>query len=188
MLHDIKLDSLQTVTFDGAALEPLYHAPKISSNLVAKDELKIYNGNCHCGAVTYSVRSELLTQTGPPVCECDCSRVSAIFSFCARGLTPQIIGSNTLTIMQLQNGYLWIYPRIADVEVHGEEEAPFTDYIFGPRAIHRFCSICGSSMFNYLQDPQIDIRPVNVRSLNGLDAKRLNVVRNYKQPIVLSKD
>ncbi|MCJ1427907.1 hypothetical protein MMC29_005813 [Sticta canariensis] len=163
MLHDFKLDSLQTVSLNGAALEPLYHAPKTSSSLVAKDKLKIYNGNCHCGAVTYSVRSELLTQTGPPVCECDCS-------ICSR------------------NGYLWIYPRIADVEVHGEEEAPFTDYIFGQRAIHRFCSICGSSMFNYLQDPKINIRPVNVRTLNGLDAKRLNVVRNYKPPIVLSKD
>lgn len=191
MLHDIKMDSLQTVSLDGAALEPLYHAPKTSSNLVAKDELKIYNGNCHCGAVTYSVRSELLTQTGPPVCECDCSicsRVSVIFSLCARGLTPQIIGPTPLKIMQLQNGYLWIYPRIADVEVHNEEEAPFTDYIFGQAAIHRFCSICGSSMFNYLQDPKIDIRPVNVRTLNGLGAKRLNVVRNYKPPIVLFKD
>lgn len=97
MLHDIKVDSLQIVSFGGAALEPLYHAPKSFSNLVAKDELKIYNGNCHCGAVTYSVRSELLTQTGPPVCECDCSicsRVSSIFSFFARGLTPHIYWPN----------------------------------------------------------------------------------------------
>lgn len=82
MLHDIKLDSLQIVSFDGAALEPLYHAPQASSsNLVAKDGFKIYNGNCHCGAVTYSVLSEPLTETGPPVCECDCgicSRVSSI--------------------------------------------------------------------------------------------------------------
>lgn len=90
--------------------------------------------------------------------------------------------------MQLQNGYLWIYPRIADVEIHGEEETPLTDYIFGQQAIHRFCSICGSSMFNFLQNPKIDTRPVNVRTLNGLDAKSLNIVKNYKPPIVLLKD
>ena len=102
MLHDINIDSLQTVSFDGAALEPLYHAPKTSSNLVAKDEFKIYDGNCHCGAVTYSVRSELLTQTGPPVCECDCSicsRVSSSFFLCTRRLTPPIIGPTPLKTM-----------------------------------------------------------------------------------------
>lgn len=81
MLHDIKLDSLKTVSFDGAALEPLYHAPQASSDLVAKDGFKIYHGSCHCGAVTYSVLSELLTETGPPVCDCDCSICSRVSSF-----------------------------------------------------------------------------------------------------------
>ncbi|MCJ1261187.1 hypothetical protein MMC22_001051 [Lobaria immixta] len=150
MLHDIKLDSLKTVSFDGAALEPLYHAPQASSDLVARDGFKIYHGSSHCGAVTYSVLSELLTETGPP------------------------------------NGYLWIYPRIADVEVHGEDA--FTDYIFGQRTIHRFCSVCGSSMFNYPQTPKINMRALNVRTLNELDVKRLDIVRNYKPTIVFFED
>lgn len=84
MLQDIKLDSLQTVSFDGAAVEPFYIAPKASSNLVAKEGFKIYDGNCHCGAVTYSVLSEPLIETGTPVAECDCSicsRVSTLSHF-----------------------------------------------------------------------------------------------------------
>lgn len=83
MLHDVNLDSLKKVSFDGVGLEPRYHAPQVSSKLVAKDGFKIYHGNCHCGAVTYSVQSEPFTETGPPVCECDCSicsRVSPVFS------------------------------------------------------------------------------------------------------------
>lgn len=81
MLHDFKLDSLHTTSFDGAALEPFYHTPQASSSLVAKDGSKIYDGNCHCGAITYSVLSEPLTETGPPVCECDCSICSRVSPF-----------------------------------------------------------------------------------------------------------
>lgn len=69
MLHDVKLVSLQTISLDGAALAPLDHTPQASSNLVAKDRFKIYDGNCYCDAVTYSVLSELNAKIGPPFCE-----------------------------------------------------------------------------------------------------------------------
>lgn len=43
-------------------------------------------------------------------------------------------------------------------------------------------------MFNYFQDPKRDMRSVNVRTLNELDVKGLNVIRNYRPPIVLFED
>lgn len=55
-------------SLDGAALAPLDHTPQASSNLVAKDRFKIYDGNCYCDAVTYSVLSELSAEIGPPLC------------------------------------------------------------------------------------------------------------------------
>lgn len=56
-----------------------------------------------------------------------------------------------------------------------EGESTLTDYIFGKRAIHRFCGTCGVSLFNKLQDTKIDIAPVNARTLNGIDVQDLNV-------------
>ncbi|MCJ1462066.1 hypothetical protein MMC07_000666 [Pseudocyphellaria aurata] len=161
MFHDANLDSLEKASFDGVGLEPVYHAPQVFSNLVAKDGFKIYHGNCHCGAVTYSVQSEPFTETGPPVRECDCS-------ICSR------------------NGYLTIYPRIADVEIHGEDA--LTGYAFGERTTHKFCSLCGTSLFNYINNPKQDMRCVNIRTLNELDVKRLNIVSNYAPPIVFFED
>lgn len=43
-------------------------------------------------------------------------------------------------------------------------------------------------MFNYLQEPKLNMRPINVRTLNGLDVKRLNIVKDYKPPMVFFDD
>jgi len=76
-LKDIDLDALEVENFKGADLEPPYKPPLLSSALKeAEDVLKVYDGNCHCGAVTYRVKTKQLTETEVISCNCSlCSRV-----------------------------------------------------------------------------------------------------------------
>lgn len=67
-------------------------------------------------------------------------------------------------------------------------EGGLTNYIFGERAIHRFCSNCGVSMFNKLQESKVDMLPINVRTLNGVDPKALNIEKGYMPEIVFKED
>ena len=75
------------MNFDGLALEPAYETPQHPTGLIPEEGEQIYGGNCHCGAVTYSLRSKPLTKDGPKVATCDCS-------ICARVcFKPWLIGS-----------------------------------------------------------------------------------------------
>lgn len=73
VIHDVKLDNLQVVDFDGLALRPAYVTPQYPTGLTAEEGEHIYGGSCHCGAVTYSLKSKALTRDGPKVATCDCS-------------------------------------------------------------------------------------------------------------------
>jgi hypothetical protein len=77
-----------------------------------------YKANCHCGAVTFTIRT--LSLSDQQVTRCDCS-------ICNR------------------NGYLLVHLKRGDVEFHtGVHD--MASYSFGnKRGAHKFCAKCGSS-------------------------------------------
>lgn len=82
---DIDLVSLVIEPFKGADLDPPYQPPKPSHGpRDGEDGLEIYDGNCHCGAVSYIVQSKPLNDIGVLSCNCSlCSRVR-LFPFLLR--------------------------------------------------------------------------------------------------------
>ncbi|RYP54658.1 hypothetical protein DL768_000594 [Monosporascus sp. mg162] len=102
-----------------------------------------------------------------------------------------------------RHGYIWIYPSKEQVEIQGEEN--LGAYAFGTHAWPKtFCKTCGVPVHNELQaltDEQLgkfseDVRnfilghahmkPINIRLLNGINTKELNVSRvdGYSRPPV----
>ena len=66
-------------SYDGAKLEPSYQAPKPSSHVAkskGEEDLEVYEGSCHCGAVIYTVKTKPLTEAEVTFCNCSiCGRV-----------------------------------------------------------------------------------------------------------------
>ena len=148
----VDLDALEVVPYPGAGLEPQYKVPDAVAKypIDAGDGQKIYGGNCHCGAVTYTARIKPLEEQ--EVRECNCS-------ICSR------------------NGYMWIYPTKGQVDIQGKDA--LVGYGFNKKlAMHQFCGTCGTSIFNFtdgFSEEMRDIRPVNVRTMNGVDIKALKI-------------
>ncbi|MCJ1258599.1 hypothetical protein MMC24_006432 [Lignoscripta atroalba] len=148
-IRDIDLDALGIKTYDGASLlQPPYQPPKVQSHFsTIEEDLKVYDGSCHCGAVTLSVKSKPLTDIKVETCDC---------SICSR------------------NGDIWIYPSKDSVAIHGEDA--LTSYSFAKKTCsHRFCGTCGVMVYNEILDPNADIKPINVRTLNGVDLETLKI-------------
>jgi hypothetical protein len=84
MLKDVDLEVLEIKTFKGAEVGDKCQPPQslTQEKDEAEDKLKIYNGNCHCGAVHYTVKTKPLTEQKVMSCNCSlCSRVCTPFSF-----------------------------------------------------------------------------------------------------------
>jgi hypothetical protein len=83
-----------------AAVEPLYKAPPFPAHPDAdklQPDQKIYNGNCHCGAVTYAVKTKSLEEQKVMSCNCSlCSRVSLSLSL-SLFVSPSIYQTSKLT-------------------------------------------------------------------------------------------
>ncbi|KAG9029672.1 hypothetical protein FRB95_005013 [Tulasnella sp. JGI-2019a] len=108
-----------------------------------------YKGNCHCGALQYTVVLPRSLEAKPAwVVSCNCS-------ICTR------------------NGYLLVYPLVKDVTFTKGSLEDTKGYEFGnKRASHRFCPNCGSSVF--VDDVKNSgILAVNIRHLRGVDVKSL---------------
>ena len=83
MLRDIDLEGLDIQPFEGSSLGEKYQPPE--STAFEKDEVEggfeMYSGNCHCGAVKYTLKTKPLMDQKPMSCNCSlCSRVCASFS------------------------------------------------------------------------------------------------------------
>jgi hypothetical protein len=80
MLKDADFDSLEVEKFNGGDLEPKYQSPQLPAwEGEVEDGFKIYQGSCHCGAVTYAVKTKPLNETKVLSCNCSlCSRVRLI--------------------------------------------------------------------------------------------------------------
>ncbi|KAJ7709464.1 Mss4-like protein [Mycena rosella] len=175
MLRDVDFWGLKVEEGPGLATEVAYTPPvfpglaALAAEPLAEGE-KIYPGSCHCGAVTFAVKSPwLLETTGPAdvennqVLECDCSTC-------------------------MRHAGMWTYPRPlsrAPMEVSPPDALAL---YFNPQGKHfggtQFCRICGCGVSQKIVGPpaarvavlppnvqamireKCDIRPVHVRALN----------------------
>ncbi|MCJ1437089.1 hypothetical protein MMC27_006474 [Xylographa pallens] len=156
---------------NGAAHGPAYVPPKYPGPDIRteaeKGELKLYTGNCHCGAVVLSLKSKPLSEVH--VMEDDCS-------ICVR------------------NANLLIYPQTTHIAIHGSEH--LTGYVFGQRTYeHKFCSICGVSVCLKPLDPgeeytkdwpperrkeltqRLKTTTINIRVLQDVDVRDVKEVK-----------
>ena len=67
MLEGVNLTALEVKSFGGADIGPKYQPPEPPAP--KEEELKLYHGNCHCGAFRFNVRVPELTAVG----FCNCS-------------------------------------------------------------------------------------------------------------------
>ncbi|KAJ7481440.1 Mss4-like protein [Mycena latifolia] len=111
-------------------------------------ELKTYAGNCHCGAIKFTVQLPPLESTPTPLTSCGCS-------ICTK------------------KGYLFVVPRKSAVTVtkgggaDGLGAGVLKDYAFNSKQVaHRFCGTCGTPF---------GIFALNARMLNGVDLWGLDV-------------
>ncbi|PYH97883.1 hypothetical protein BO71DRAFT_317572 [Aspergillus ellipticus CBS 707.79] len=115
------------------------------------NESSFHKGNCHCGAVRFTVRvSPPLHEY--PVMNCNCS-------ICSR------------------NSYLLVYPNTEDFKLE-KGEGVLKDYRFNTRqGRHRFCGECGSSCFVQLPDESgpPPFVCVNVRMFEDFDFDKLKL-------------
>ncbi|KAJ6631811.1 Mss4-like protein [Mycena sp. CBHHK59/15] len=152
---DLDFASLPVNTsYKGSALEPAYQVPApVPAGPVPEGSTE-YNGNCHCGAVAYTLLSpEKITEL--TVTDCNCS-------ICSRDAT------------------LWIYPATTNVTFRGLES--LTEYTFAKKwTYHGFCKICGVAIYERFVGKRENgedralMRALNVRTMNGVDIKSLEV-------------
>lgn len=178
-LRDVDLDSLKIQPFDGGSLGAPYQPPKDFPALKTEvDEgLKLYHGNCHCGAITWTVKHKSLEEAEVTACNCSwCRRASPTVSFLPRAIA--LPKSSELCILTLsQNGEMWIYPPPETLALrHG---GAFTAYEFGSKRVrHLFCSTCGVSVGVSPKkewEAEMPVRPVNVRTIIDVDLESLKV-------------
>ncbi|MEZ5937198.1 MAG: GFA family protein [Hyphomonadaceae bacterium] len=111
------------------------------------------SGSCHCGAVKFSVETDL--GPGSSVFECNCSH-------CARkGLLLHFVSPDQFTLET--------------------PEAKLTEYRFNTHSIaHKFCPTCGVQGFATGKTPKTgrEMVAINVRCIEGVDLDALT-----RQPV-----
>ena len=107
-----------------------------------------YTGACHCGRITFEVRSEAPIDKAM---ECNCSICS-------------------------KRGYLLAFVPAAQVRVHAPE-ADIATYTFNKHHIrHQFCPVCGVAPFGRGADRDgNETFAINLRCLDGVDPRTLEI-------------
>ncbi|KAK6084989.1 glutathione-dependent formaldehyde-activating enzyme [Seiridium cupressi] len=137
---------------------------------VDSDGLKIYQGSCTCGAVSLTLKTKPLTEV--EIKEDNCST-------CVR------------------NAYIGVYPSKPQVETSPSSDSNASTYASGQGfSGSRFCKHCGVKVFSDLYGPpaelvatwpearqamvarKLNIKPLNVRALEGVDWDQLQVQRS----------
>ncbi|KAF7355970.1 GFA domain-containing protein [Mycena venus] len=148
-LADVDFDSLPAVlTTDGASKEPLYQIPEPVPVENVPEGSIVYHGNCHCGAVGFTlVTQDKITEAT----DCNCS-------ICSR------------------DAALWIYPLTTSITFKGLDS--LTEYTFANRnTFHGFCSICGVAIrerFTAIEDP---VMALNIRAMHGLNLSAVELTK-----------
>ncbi|KAJ7125254.1 Mss4-like protein [Mycena epipterygia] len=144
-LADIDLESLEVETRHGGALEPTYHAPEHEVDVAPEPGTVAYHGNCHCGAIAYTLQIPPLSL----VKTCNCS-------ICSR------------------DGVAWIYPQRKSMTIHSQDTTVEYTY-GRRRTMHAFCGHCGVAVWERFLDPARSDIGVNIRAINGVDWTTLTV-------------
>ncbi|KAJ7490477.1 Mss4-like protein [Mycena latifolia] len=149
-LADVDLSSFQILGCDGAAAEPHYQVPENLPAGPVADGTVVYNGNCHCGAIAYTLRSPERISTAT---DCNCS-------ICSR------------------EAALWTYPETSTVSYKNLEA--LVEYTFGKKTtLHGFCGICGVAIRERFVGAGRDTRmALNARTMNGVELATLEAKMN----------
>jgi len=151
MLRDISLSTLNDDIFHGKDLPPAYTLPIFPSHPDPEPGMQVYNGTCHCTAVTISVVFKQLAEL--EVLSCNCS-------LCSR------------------NGELYIYPKASQVVVHTGGDK-LSEYAFlSKESLHTFCRVCGVSVLVRVLEDGDPVCPVNGRVFEGVDVEGVKK-KNY---------
>ncbi|HKQ70242.1 MAG TPA: GFA family protein [Polyangiaceae bacterium] len=111
------------------------------------ERLKTYTGSCHCGKVRFEVELDLGGQF--IACNCSmCGRTGTLLTFVPSDKFKLLSGGDDLT-----------------------------DYQFNKKQIHHlFCATCGVKSFaKGIARDGSEMRAVNARCLEGVDADTLNI-------------
>ncbi|KAK0616514.1 Mss4-like protein [Immersiella caudata] len=166
---------LEIIPLDGAGWGAPHQAPKYTGPepTAEIEDGRIYYGSCHCGAVTLAVKTAPLDKDYPgDVLECACS-------------------------ICLKNGYIWLYTKVEQVALQGEEN--LGRYSFGSGVLAKtFCKTCGVHFTNdgvkLTEEEEAALpeaaqrrrkrmapwRPVNLRVLNDHN------IKDIKEPAKLT--
>jgi len=174
-IQGLDLWSLEIKTFNGADIGTPYVPPPFTGEDPTPADFenpKTYHGACHCGAVTTAVTVDGDLEAGTyknRIMECNCS-------FC-------------------RQGYVWIYPTSKQLAIHGRENV--FHYAFANHIWRKlFCKTCGVHIgsevnpdateediaalpeaYQKHRAAHLDVRPLNLRILAGLDVKKVETKR-----------
>lgn len=111
-------------------------------------EAKTYTGGCHCGAVRYTVTTDLAQ-----VVECNCSHCS-------------------------KKGFLLTFVPADQFRLETREEALTEYRFNTHKIAHLFCKTCGVQAHGQGEGPGgVKMAAVNVRCLDGVDKASLTVTQ-----------
>jgi len=110
-------------------------------------QLASYDGSCHCGAVTFTVKTPSLQDHNVMSCNC---------ASCVR------------------NGYLMIFPERKNVLFHSGYDK-MSSYV--KNNVQKFCSACGSSIVSEAKEVkgEIDAVALNVRMIKDINVDELKL-------------
>jgi hypothetical protein len=107
----------------------------------------MFEGSCHCGAVTFQVHGDMPTEA----LSCNCSHCQR------KGLLLAFVPSESFIIIT--------------------GEPAVVDYFFNKHAIaHKFCSRCGCQPFSLGNTPEEKkVAAINLRCVHGIDLDTLTI-------------
>jgi hypothetical protein len=117
------------------------------AELAPEEGSRMFEGSCHCGAVTFQVRADMPIEA----LSCNCSH-------CRRkGLLLAFVPSHSLAITT--------------------GEHALVEYLFNKHAIvHKFCSRCGCQPFSLGNTAEErKVAAINLRCVHGIDLDTLTV-------------
>ncbi|KAJ6595650.1 Mss4-like protein [Mycena vulgaris] len=141
-LTGVVLDKLSVTRAPCELVDTPTNPPAAPTDLAAsQDDTDIlYHANCHCGAISYTLRTQPLARTK----SCNCS-------ICSR------------------SGALWTYPPKSAVTVQTQDSLVEYSF-GRKAIVHGFCGICGVPVWEqFLSPTKKNSVGVNVRLINGLD-------------------
>ncbi|KAJ7250660.1 Mss4-like protein, partial [Mycena rebaudengoi] len=145
VLADIDLDALEVVAMDGSTLLPKYIPPTHPSGEPPAEGMVRYHGNCHCGAIRYTLECAPLRHAK----SCNCSICSRL-------------------------GVVWAYPLRQSLTVHDQDTLVEYQF-GSRRIRHGFCGVCGVSVWEHFVDPARLDMGLNVRAINEFDWSALEI-------------